>query len=351
VKQNPIKISVCIPAYNRPEVLPELLDSVLSQNYTNFEIVICEDKSPKREEISEVVATYAKKHPGVIYYYENELNLGYDGNIRNLIAKASGDYCLFMGNDDLMCADALAVVASAVTRHKDVGVVLRTYASFDGSPDNINQVFRYFQNETFFPAGTETISTFYRRSVVISGMVVHRQEAMKYSTQQFDGTLLYQLYLVANILTKMNGVFVPEILALYRNGGIPDFGNSEKEKGLFTPKVQTPESSLHFMQGMLEIARWSEDSQKIKIYKPILADIGNYCYPILSIQAKQPKSVFLKYAYGLASMGFWKNKMFYLYFLSLLILGSDRVDRVIQYIKRRIGHTPVIGSVYRGGVR
>ena len=345
------KISVCIPAYNRPELLPPLLESVLSQNYTDFEIVICEDYSPKRQEISEIAAAYGKKRPGVIFYHENEVNRGYDGNIRNLIERASGGYCLFMGNDDLMCPDALATVASAVARYDNIGVVLRTYASFDESPDNINQVFRYFQNETFFPAGPDTISTFYRRSVVISGMVVHRQEALKYSTQRFDGTLLYQLYLVANILTKMNGVFVPQILALYRNGGTPDFGNSEKEKGRFTPKVQTPESSLRFMKGMLEIARWTEETRNIQIYKPILTDIGNYCYPILSIQSKLPMAVFVKYAYRLAVMGFWKNGLFYLYFLSLLVLGPDRVDRIIQYIKRRIGHTPIIGKIYRGGVR
>ena len=345
------KISVCIPAYNRPELLPPLLESILLQNYMDFEIVVCEDNSPKRREISEIVAAFCKKHPGIIFYHENETNLGYDGNIRNLIEKASGHYCLFMGNDDLMYPDALTTVASAVDSHDAVGVVLRTYASFDETPDAINQVFRYFKNVTFFPAGSDTISTFYRRSVVISGMVVHRQEALKYSTQRFDGTLLYQLYLVANILTKMNGVFVPHILALYRNGGTPDFGNSEKEKGRFTPKVQTPESSLRFMQGMLEIAKWTEETRNIKIYKPILTDIGNYCYPILSIQSKQPVAVFVKYAYRLAAMGFWKNALFYLYFVSLFFLGSGLVDRIIQYIKRRIGHTPVIGNIYRGRVR
>lgn len=345
------KISVCIPAYNRPEVLSALLESILSQTYTNFEIVICEDYSPRREEISCIVAAYAKQYPCIISYHENEKNLGYDGNIRNLIAKATGEYCLFMGNDDLMCADALTVVASAIARHQNIGVVLRSYASFDGSPDNINQIFRYFQSETLFPAGSNTISTFYRRSVVISGMVVNREEALKYSTERFDGTLLYQLYLVANILTKMDGIFVPEILALYRNGGIPDFGNSEKEKGLFTPKVQTPESSLCFMRGMLEIALWTEASQKIKIYKPIIADIGNYCYPILSIQSQQPKYIFLKYTYKLAGMGLWKNKMFYIYFLTLLFFGSKRVDQIIRYIKRCVGHTPVIGGLYRGEVK
>lgn len=345
------KISVCIPAYNRPDLLPPLLDSILSQSYSNFEIVICEDSSPERQKISEVVAAYAKSHPGVIAYHENAQNLGYDGNLRNLIAKAGGDYCLFMGNDDLMAADALVVVASAVMRHKNIGVILRTYASFDGSPDNINQLFRYFKDEIFFPAGADTIITFYRRSVVISGMVIHRQEALKLSTERFDGTLLYQLYLVANILTKMNGVFTPEVLALYRNGGTPDFGNSKKEQGRFTPGAQTPESSLRFMRGMLEIASWTELFNKINIYKPILMDIGNYSYPILSIQSKRTRSVFLKYMYGLAAMGFWKNKMFYLYSVSLFMLGSDRVDWMIRYVKRRIGRTPVIGRVYRGEMR
>ncbi|MBI3562318.1 MAG: glycosyltransferase family 2 protein [Gammaproteobacteria bacterium] len=342
-------ISVCIPAYNRPEVLVSLLDSILIQNYADFEIVICEDKSPAREQIRDIVSTYSQKRPGLFRYFENEHNLGYDGNIRNLIEKASGDYCLFMGNDDLMYPGALATVASTIARYENVGVLLRTYASFNESPENIDQVFRYFQSEIFFPAGSETITTFYRRSVVISGMVIQRKEALKYSTPQFDGTLLYQLYLVANVLTRMNGVFVPQILALYRNGGIPDFGNSEKEKGKFTPKIQTPESSLHFMQGMLEIARWTESARGVRIYRPILKDIGNYSYPILAIQAKQPVSVFLKYAYRLAVMGFWKNKLFYLYLLSLLFLGPARVDRIIQYIKRRVGHTPVLGKVYRGG--
>lgn len=351
MSKNKLKISVCIPAYNRPEFLVPLLDSISSQDYTNYEIVICEDSSPLRKQIKDIVLKYSLTFPGEINYYENKSNLGYDGNIRNLISKAKGEYCFFMGNDDLMYPGALSSVASAVERNQNIGALLRTYASFDGTPENINQVFTYFKREAFFPAGADTITTFYRRSVVISGLVIQREEALKYSTDKFDGTLLYQLYLVANILTKMNGVFSPEILALYRNGGIPDFGNSDKEKGLFIPNVQTPDSSIHFMKGMLSIAKWTEENRGIKITKRITTDIGNYCYPILSIQAKQPFKIFIKYAYQFAALGFWKNKMFYLYIFSLMVLGVGRSDRVIQYIKRHIGHTPVIGNVYRGRIR
>jgi abequosyltransferase len=343
-----ITLSVCIPAYNRSEVLPELLDSILSQNFEFYEIVICEDMSPQREEIKAVVQRYMKLKPGYIRYFENELNLGYDANLRNLIEKSSGNYCFFMGNDDLMYPGALRTVASALERYNNVGVILRSYASFDGTPDKINQTFRYFDREIFFPAGPLTIATFYRRSVVIPGVVFSRSEALKFSTDRFDGTLLYQLYLVANILVDMNGVFLPEILALYRNGGIPDFGNSEKEVGKFVPEDQTPESSLHFMRGMLEIAIWVEKSRRISIYYPILWDIGNYSYPILAIQSRRSPSVFVKYAYGLARMGVWKSGMFFAYFFAILLFGAKRVDALIRFIKQRLGHTPTIGAVYRG---
>lgn len=325
-----------------------LLDSISSQDYTNYEIVICEDASPLRKQIRDIVSKYIMSFPGVINYYENKSNLGYDGNIRKLISKAKGEYCFFMGNDDLMYTGALSTVASVVERNKNVGVLLRTYASFDSTPENINQIFKYFKKETFFPAGADTITTFYRRSVVISGLVIQREQALEYSTDKFDGTLLYQLYLVANILTKMNGVFSPEILALYRNGGVPDFGNSDKEKGLFVPNVQTPESSINFIKGMLSIAKWIEEKRGVKIFNRIKTDIGNYCYPILSIQATQPFKVFMKYVFQFAILGFWKNKMFYLYFFVLIILGANRSDRIIQYIKQRIGYTPVIGKIYCG---
>jgi abequosyltransferase len=341
-------ISVCIPAYNRASVLPALLDSIMAQDRQHFEIVICEDCSPERSNIREIVERYRAKGSGVIRYFENEKNLGYDGNLRRLIEHAHGQYCLFMGNDDVMCDGALAAVAEALARYSNVGVVLRSYAAFDETPENIVQEFRYFPRETLFPAGADTIATVFRRSVVISGMVVHRQEALKYATAQFDGSLLYQLYLVACILTRMNAVYLPKVLALYRNGGVPDFGNSEAERGKFVPREHTPESSLHFMRSMLDIAKFVEIRHGVTVYRRIVQDIANYSYPILAIQSDKPLPVFWNYARQLAAMGFGASKMFYVYLVLLMVFPSKTIDRAITFIKRRLGFTPVIGNVFRG---
>lgn len=41
-------ISICIPSYNRPQELARLLDSIDSNYSENVEVLICEDKSPKK---------------------------------------------------------------------------------------------------------------------------------------------------------------------------------------------------------------------------------------------------------------------------------------------------------------
>jgi len=126
-------ITVCIPAYNRASVLPELLDSVLEQRFEDFDVLICEDASPERAQIGAIVQRYSDRYPGRLHYHENEKNLGFDGNLRRLIELARGRYCLFMGNDDLMCPDALQVVSGAISRYPKIGVFLRSFAAFDGA--------------------------------------------------------------------------------------------------------------------------------------------------------------------------------------------------------------------------
>ena len=343
-----IKISVCIPAYNRAEVLPALLESVLTQDFGEFEVVINEDCSPERPMIREVVDRYAAQYPNRIRYFENEINLGYDANLRSLIERASGEYCLFMGNDDLMCPSALKTISDTISRHPKVGVYLRSFASFDSTPSNIVQTFKYFDKEIFFPAGAGTISTFFKRSVVIPGVTLHRGVALQFSSNRFDGTLLYQIYLIASILVEWNGVFSPEIVTLYRNGGIPDFGNSDSEKGKFIPKTRTIKSSISFMRGMLDIAQYVEVQHHVKVYRSILKDLSNYSYPILSVQADKPISEFFKYYAALIKLGFGQQPLFHLYFFAIVLLGTKRMERIIGWSKRKLGHTPVIGSVYQG---
>lgn len=336
--------TICIPAYNRALLLAPLLDSIFAQDFDDFNVLICEDFSPERLAIAEIARCYQAMYPGRICYEENTVNLGYDGNLRRLIECSSGHYCLFMGNDDLLYAGALATIAAAIQRHPDCGVVVRSFASFKDSPDQLKQVHRYYPEEYKLSAGAQAIFRAYRRSVVICGMVIHRDAALEVATTQFDGTLLYQLYLVGVILAQRSVIFLPQIIALYREGIPPDFGHSESERGKFVPRDRTPQSSIHFMQGMLSIAKYIEKSTQLDVFSNIRSDIGNYAYPILSIQANRPLCVFVKYVLSLAKLGLWRYPLFHLYFISLLLIGQDRSDGLIKRIKQQFGYTPRFGA-------
>ena len=81
-------LSICIPSYNRPNELLRLLKSIPKSTYKDIEVVICEDYSPKRKEISRVVGDFDFLKPDLkIRYFENETNLGYDLNLKELIKR------------------------------------------------------------------------------------------------------------------------------------------------------------------------------------------------------------------------------------------------------------------------
>lgn len=344
-------ISICIPAYNRAGVLPALLDSILGQEFDDFDIVIAEDSSPERLAIASKVVEYQQRFGDKVKYHENPQTLGYDGNLRRLVELATGDFVLFMGNDDLLAPGALDAVATAVRERPDVGVVLRSYSSFISNPEQAVQVFRYFGEDRVFPPGPDTVVTFFRRCVFISGMVFKRSSAAACATAQFDGTLLYQQLLAGRILAQESGVYLNRILSFHRLGGVPDFGASAAEQGLFVPKQQTPESSVHFMRGMLAIANSLDAQGKTKVAHRILRDIGNYAYPILSIQADRSFGTFVSYLWELMKLGFWRVPLFHVYVLGLLVLGRKNCDGLIARIKKSLGRAPLLGSVYAGTSR
>lgn len=344
-----VLISVCIPAYGRAGVLPDLLDSVVAQDYDDFEVVICEDDSPERQIIREIVDRYRRKSGRTIRYYENESNLGYDGNIRRLVRQARGNYICFCGNDDLLAPGALKQIASAIERHPGVGVVLRTYATFRESPEKLDQTYRYFSDERIFPAGPQTIVTFFKRCVVIPGVTLKRSPALQWETDKFDGRMLYQIWLVANILVDHPGVYVPDVVAYYRLDGVPDFGLSPAErKGSYVQGIRTPESSLFMMSGFLDIAQDVETTRGVRIRDDIERDLANYSFGFLVIQRSKPLAVFLKYAWDLGRLGYGRHPMYWIYAVGVTIVPEVILWKVMGAIKQLLGRTPNIGSVYAG---
>lgn len=333
-------ISVCIPSYNRSNYLREVLDSVVGQSDLH-EIVICEDKSPQREVIRAIVTEYQLRHPGMIVYHENEINLGFDGNIRQLLRVSTGDYCLFLGNDDLLVDGAITAMSAAIAANPDCGVLLRSYAWFEGNASNVTGQVRYFKEGVTLAAGVNAIRFGYRRSCVLAGLTVLRKPTLAFECTDFDGTLYYQMYIVGRLLIKHSCVYVPNLIALCRADERPQFGNADAERGEFTPGEYTVKARLKMMKGMVDIAN-SLNRFKPGISDIILRDISKYSLPWLAYHSDKKPSVFFKYYRNLGKLGLDRTVYFHIYFILIFVFGRSHIEKFVNSMRNAVGATPQI---------
>lgn len=334
-------LSICIPSYNRPQQLEYLL-STIDCDPSLVEIVICEDAALKREEVRLVVEEFAKSTKYKVIYKENETNLGYDGNIRRLIETASGIFVMFMGDDDWFKANSLDNYLVFLKENLDVGYVLRSY--YGRHPDGRLEPFFYLPSSKRLIPSIETYVWLFKRSVVICGVTFKRQSALKYSTDNFDGTLLYQLYLVLEICSREESVYSDIPVAVEAQSfrtTKPQFGTSSAEKGRFTPGEITFDNSINFTKGFFIISQAFDKKYNVDSTSLIQRDLSKYSYPLLSIQRRKGLFKFITYSYRLArEAGINSTWHYYFYALSLSILGESVCDKTIQLIKNKLGYTP-----------
>lgn len=94
------KVSIIIPSYNNFESFKRVLNSVLSQKFQDWEVIITDDSD--NDEIKNFLA---KLEMPKIKYYKNETRLGSPENWNEGIRKANGEYIKILHHDDWL-ADA-----------------------------------------------------------------------------------------------------------------------------------------------------------------------------------------------------------------------------------------------------
>lgn len=334
-------ISICIPAYNRPEELGNLLESI-DCDPQDVEVVIIEDCSPGREKIREVVEAFKSKTVLSVDYYENASNLGFDGNLRALSLAASGRFILFMGDDDLFVQGSLDRYLAFLKENKKFKYILRSYNMLHDN-GSIEQ-FKYFHGDKELPPGQTSVAWLFKRSVTICGFTIDRKESVKYATSEVDGTLLYQVYLMSQVCMVNPSIYcdipVAQAGQSYRKDK-PMFGNAAAERSRFIPGRVSEDNSINFTKAYFEVAAYLDNIHKTNLVEHIRTALSKYSYPFLSIQRKRGVFVFLKYARRLElECGFGKTIYYHIYKWALVFFGENLCDNFIRKIKKIIRKTP-----------
>lgn len=108
-------LSIIIPVHNAAGTVTNMLDSILKQSYTDYEIIIVDDKST--DETREVVEKFiAAHHDKAIRLIEQSKNQGAASARNRGITEAHGTYIMFLDADDKLEVGALSMFMTAASK-------------------------------------------------------------------------------------------------------------------------------------------------------------------------------------------------------------------------------------------
>jgi abequosyltransferase len=332
----PKVISICIPSYNRPNELKRLLESIDCEE-NQIEIIICEDNAPLREVVKSVVLNFKAQSKFDIKYFENTENLGHGGNFKECISKATGNFIMFMGDDDMFIPNELEGFIKFVKNNLQFGYFLRCSRQIIG-PGKY-EYFKYYSEKKVFQSGEKAFVELFLKSVFMSGFTIKRSLVSHIKTTLIDHTLLFQLYLLAHVTLKHSSIYydIPFIQGV--GDGTSFFGTNQKERSHYEPgKLVT--NNLRFIEGFLEVTKLVDQEFDLNTTTKIRKELSKYSYPLLSFTRNEGLFQFLSHTLKLRNKGLATSIYFYIYFFALLFLGSNLCNAIVRGIKNKLGRRP-----------
>lgn len=337
---NNFLLSICIPTYNRPNELRRMLESIDSLNYEEIDIVISENCSPKQLETRAVVEDFKAKTDFTVHYYENERNVGYDKNIRALIKRSDGFFSMYFSDDDVFVPGALDQFVSFIKLHLEAGYILRSYCGIDDN--NVYGEARYYSTDRTFPPGKDTYIELFDKSVFLSGFTIRTEYAKTYETDLLDGSLLYQLYQLAEVCYRYPAAYSRILISKQLPVNIHFFGDCKEEQDFYKGESMTGTNNLNFLRWYMKLIDYVAELHRDDSASIIRHNMSKYSYPLLSfeIKANGTGQSYKSYCQALKEMGLASSIYFKIYYYSLKLFGVKICDKIILFLKKIIGHRP-----------
>lgn len=213
-------VTIGVPTRNRAGLLRQTLETLLAQDYPNFELVISDNAST--DETEAVCRALAERDPRV-RYHRSDADRGLIGNFNRVIELARGEYIVIAGDDDLYEPNFLTALVPALDQDPQVVVSApgTDWITFEGRPlprstdkyhtDPAKTPLQEAMRALWDARGTMMMGVF--RGSVLRRSMCFRQ-TYKTSVDYCDSILVFELSLYGAIR------WTPEVLIHKRLGGV-----------------------------------------------------------------------------------------------------------------------------------
>jgi len=210
------KISILVPAFETGKKrISEMIRSVLSQTYDNFELCIADASIS-----DEVEKTVAEFESDKIKYIRLKENGGISENTNEALKLATGEYVAFLDHDDFLSSNALFEVMCVLEKglKQESGFYYNTvkliYSDEDKCNDDFNEFFDYHKKPDF------DIDLLRTNNYICHFLTVRRELAMKVGgfNSEFDGAQDHDFILrCVEQLKRDEIVHIPKVLYHWRS--------------------------------------------------------------------------------------------------------------------------------------
>lgn len=214
------RVSVIIPTYNCAAYLGRAIDSILSQTFDDYEIVIVDDGST--DDTTHVLDRYTSR-----VRYHHQSNQGLSAARNAALALAMGDLIAYLDADDVWAPQKLERQVAYLDANRECGIVHSDFAIID-EDDRILHHSYNAEKARPVPAGYCVLDLLRRCHIQVPTVVERRECLLRVG--MFDGRLrVAQDYFhwMALAMAGYSVGYIPESLAMYRRRKGSLYGNQK----------------------------------------------------------------------------------------------------------------------------
>ena len=242
------RVTIGVPVYNEETHLAETLDSLLAQEFTDFELILSDNAST--DKTGQIARRYAASDPR-IQHIRHPSNLGAINNFQEIVRLGRGEYFFFVGGHDYAAPRFLGRCVEALD--SDKSVVLAYTEAWWGNPEDQQKQSFGPQIDTRGMARGKRVSLVVRKAQSYQVYGLCRIETLR-AVMPLRKTLGPDLLLLTELAMTGTFVFIPELLfCLRRTEDTDHLQKSLQKLRLDLGRVKSLRLIRGFFAGHLEI--------------------------------------------------------------------------------------------------
>lgn len=326
-------LSIGITSYKRVNELARCLKSIDSVYEDVIEIVVSEDCSPERERIKYVVEDYAKTAPYKVVFNSNEHNLGYDRNLKKLVTLTSGEYIMYLSDDDCLFPGAIDSFIDKLRQNHPA----MAYAPFWYGYDEAKEAKRKHDGSHIIEKGENAVSKIVYDAILFSGLTFKREYLQEIDGERFKNLNYIQVYMFLDVVFHHGGYYHDVIMIDSVSDGENAYGTVDSSNGgnELLAHRESVFSNIEFNKGLFRVIKMFDEDNNTHVFSVFSKEYSLRSLAGLCRARRFGLKTYYEYWDKIKASGVVLSPIAYTYFCVVFLLGGT-ISKLLFVIPRKI---------------